>query len=184
MNISPSRIGYARISTADQNLDAQIAALTAAGCGLIRTETGSGTSLADRTELTTLLAFLRPGDALVVIRIDRLARSLRDLQTIAGQLTDTGAHLVATEQPIDTTTAAGQAFFDMLGVFAAFETNLRRKRQAEGIAAARARGVYRGRRPTIDREVVRARLAVGQSPTQIARAMGIARGSVYAIKRG
>lgn len=173
------RIGYARISTADQALDAQIQALEAAGCTMIRTETGSGATLDGRPELKTILDFIHPGETLVVTRIDRLARSMRDLQTIVGVLRDKRAHLAATEQPVDTSTAAGKAFFDMLGVFAEFETNLRRERQAEGIAAAKCRGVYRGRPPRIDMEAIRARLAAGGTPTEIAREMGISRGTVY-----
>ena len=78
-----------------------------------------------------ILEFIHPGETLVVTRIDRLARSLRDLQVIVAILKDKGAHLAATEQPVDTSTSAGKAFFDMLGVFAEFETNLRRERQAE-----------------------------------------------------
>jgi DNA invertase Pin-like site-specific DNA recombinase len=85
--------------------------------------------------------FRRPGDALVVTRIDRLARSLPDLQNIVHELKETRVTLRATEQPTDTGTTAGKAFLDMLGVFAGFETNLRKERQAEGIAAAKARGV-------------------------------------------
>ena len=114
---------------------------------MIRTETGDGASLAGRPELGTILEFIHPGETLVVTRIDRLARSMRDLQVIVATLKDKGAHLAATEQPVDTSTAAGKAFFDMLGVFAEFETNLRRERQAEGIAAAKQRGAYRGRPP-------------------------------------
>ena len=147
MNRPSARIGYARVSTADQNLDAQMAALEAAGCTMIRTETGDGASLAGRPELGTILEFIHPGETLVVTRIDRLARSMRDLQVIVATLKDKDAHLAATEQPVDTSTAAGKAFFDMLGVFAEFETNLRRERQAEGIAAAKQRGAYRGRPP-------------------------------------
>ena len=114
---------------------------------MIRTETGDGASLAGRPELGTILEFIHPGETLVVTRIDRLARSMRDLQVIVATLKDKDAHLAATEQPVDTSTAAGKAFFDMLGVFAEFETNLRRERQAEGIAAAKQRGAYRGRPP-------------------------------------
>jgi len=87
-----------------------------------------------------LLDFLRDGDTLVVTRIDRLARSLKDLQDIVHELKDRGVALKATEQPVDTSTAAGKAFLDMLGVFAEFETNLRRERRLEGINAAKARG--------------------------------------------
>ena len=88
-------------------------------------------------------------------------------------------HLAATEQPVDTSTAAGKAFFDMLGVFAEFETNLRRERQAEGIAAAKQRATYRGRPPSIDMEAIKHRLARGLSPTAIARELRISRGTVY-----
>jgi len=88
-----------------------------------------------------LLDFVRPGDTLPVTRIDRLARSIGELQDIARELRRKG-YAQATEQPIDTSTAAGKLFLDMLGVFAEFETNLRRERQMEGISAAKARGVY------------------------------------------
>lgn len=182
MNTQPVKIGYARTSTIEQNLDAQIAALNAAGCGMVRTEQKSGASLNGRSELQTILDFIHPGETLVVTRIDRLARSLNDLQAIVSHLKSKGAHLAATEQPVDTSTAAGKAFFDMLGVFAEFETNLRRERQAEGITAAKQRGVYRGRKPQIDLGAIKAKLSEGKSPTEIAREMGISRGTVYKAK--
>ena len=172
--------GYARVSTLEQDLSIQRAALTAAGCGVIRAEKASGAQRQGRTELQVLLDFLRPGDALVVTRIDRLARSLKDLQDIVHELKQRGVALRATEQPIDTGTAAGKAFLDMLGVFAEFETNLRRERQAEGIAAAKARGVYTGRKSRVDVAAVR-RLHEEQKlgPAAIARQLGIGRASVY-----
>jgi DNA invertase Pin-like site-specific DNA recombinase len=139
-----ARYGYARVSTIDQDLRLQEAALRAAGCDIVRAEKVSGTMRDGRAELALLLAFLRPGDTLVVTRIDRLARSIKDLQDIVETLKHRGATLMAIEQPIDTTHAAGKAFLDMLGVFAEFETNLRRERQLEGIAAAKRRGVYQG----------------------------------------
>lgn len=182
MNTYQAKIGYARISTLDQNLDAQIAALKAAGCGMVRTEQKSGASLEGRTELKTILDFIHPGETLVVTRIDRLARSLRDLQTIVTHLKSKGAHLATTEQPVDTSTATGKAFFDMLGVFAEFETNLRRERQSEGIVAAKQRGVYRGRLPKIDMATIQAKLSEGMSPTNVARDLGISRGTVYKAK--
>lgn len=182
MNTYQAKIGYARTSTTDQNLDAQIAALKAAGCGMVRTEQKSGASLEGRPELKTILDFIHSGETLVVTRIDRLARSLSDLQTIVTQLKSKGAHLAATEQPVDTSNATGKAFFDMLGVFAEFETNLRRERQAEGILAAKQRGVYRGRLPKIDMATIHAKLSEGMSPTEIARDMGISRGTVYKAK--
>lgn len=183
MNSFSSKIGYARTSTADQNLDAQIAALKTAGCGMIRQEQKSGTTLDGRPELKSILDFIHSGETLVVTRIDRLARSMHDLQTIVARLKEKGAHLAATEQPVDTSTAAGKAFFDMLGVFAEFETNLRRERQAEGIRAAKRRGVYRGRPPGINRAEIKDRLQAGQTPTRIAREMGISRGTVYKVKQ-
>lgn len=183
MNTSLTKIGYARTSTTDQNLDAQMTALKAAGCSMVRTEQKSGASLDGRPELKTILDFIHPGETLVVTRIDRLARSLNDLQTIVARLKEKGAHLAATEQPVDTSTAAGKAFFDMLGVFAEFETNLRRERQAEGIAAAKQRGVYRGRPPKINMAEIREKLASGVSPTDIARELGISRGTVYKAKQ-
>jgi DNA invertase Pin-like site-specific DNA recombinase len=137
-------IGYARVSTTDQNLELQENALRAAGCEIIRLEKRSDTTTAWRDELRTVLDFLRKGDVLMVTRIDRLARSIGDLQDIVRTVKTRGASLKATEQPIDTSTAAGKCFLDMLGVFAEFETNLRRERQLEGIADAKARGVYRG----------------------------------------
>jgi len=175
-----SLYGYARVSTGDQDLSLQEAALRAAGCQVVRSEKKTGAKREGRTELDVLLQFLRNGDALVVTRVDRLARSLKDLQDIAHELKDKGVVLKATEQPVDTSTAAGKAFFDMLGVFAEFETNLRRERQMEGIAAAKERGVYKGRKPRIDPDEVR-RLHDEEklSPSAIAKRLKIARSSVY-----
>ena len=110
--------GYARVSTIDRDLALQRAALKAAGCDVIRAEKASGVRRDGRTELQVLLIFLRRGDTLVVTRIDRLARSLKDLQDIVLELKEKGVKLKATEQPIDTATAAGKAFLVMLGVFA------------------------------------------------------------------
>ena len=172
-------IGYARVSTTDQNLDIQEAALRTAGCDMVRSEKRSGTSTAGRTELATVLDFLRKGDVLMVTRIDRLARSIGDLQDIVRAVRAKGASLRATEQPIDTSTAAGKAFLDMLGVFAEFETNLRRERQLEGIADAKARGVYRGRKATIDPAKIREMASQGVGATAIAKALNIGRASVY-----
>jgi DNA invertase Pin-like site-specific DNA recombinase len=173
--------GYARVSTTDQDLDLQHDALKRAGCDVIRSEKRSGTIKEGRAELRTLLDFIRPGDTLIVTRIDRLARSLGDLQDIARELKAKGAALKATEQPIDTSTAAGKAFFDMLGVFAEFETALRKERQMEGIAKAKAAGIYagKGRKPTIDVAAVQRLSNDGIGPTEIAKRLKIGRASVY-----
>jgi DNA invertase Pin-like site-specific DNA recombinase len=174
-----SVIGYARVSTNDQNLEIQEASLKAAGCQIIRAEKRSGTTTSGRTELQTVLEFLSAGDVLMVTRIDRLARSIGDLQDIVRTVKAKGASLRATEQPIDTSTAAGKAFLDMLGVFAEFETNLRKERQLEGIAKAKAAGVYKGRKPTVDIVRVRALKEEGIGPSAIAKTLGIGRASVY-----
>lgn len=174
--------GYARASTVDQDVSIQVAALRAAGCEVIRSEKVSGTSRVGRDELDLLLTFVRSGDTLMVTRIDRLARSIMDLQTIVHELKTKGVALKATEQPIDTSTAAGKAFLDMLGVFAEFETNLRRERQMEGIAAAKAKGVYTGGKTVIDREEIRRlRFDDNLGATTIARQLGISRPSVYRV---
>lgn len=173
--------GYARVSSADQDLTVQRNALRAAGCETIREEKVSGTSRKGRAELAILQDFMRKGDTLVVTRIDRLARSIGDLQDIVRSLKEKGVALRATEQPIDTSTAAGKAFLDMLGVFAEFETNLRRERQLEGIAQAKARGVYKGRKPSVDVAKVRELQAIGLGPTAIAEKLQIGRASVYRV---
>lgn len=173
--------GYARVSTADQDLTVQQDALKAAGCETIRAEKASGTTTKGRTELAILRDFMRKGDTLVVTRIDRLARSIGDLQDIVRSLKKKGVALRATEQPIDTSTAAGKAFLDMLGVFAEFETNLRRERQLEGIAQAKVRGVYKGRKPSVDVAKVRELQAAGIGPTAIAEKLQIGRASVYRV---
>ena len=177
------RYGYARVSTTDQNLDVQIEKLKANGCEIIRQEKVSGTSRQGRKELDSLLEFIRSGGTLVVTKIDRLARSIADLQDILRELQKKGAHLAAIDQPIDTSTPAGKCFFDMLGAFAEFEASLRKERQLEGIAKAKQRGVYKGRKPTAQDKAseVLALKAEGVKPIEISRRLGIGRASVYRI---
>jgi DNA invertase Pin-like site-specific DNA recombinase len=173
--------GYARVSTTDQDLSLQEEALRAAGCEVVRAEKRSGTTTSGRTELETLIAFARKGDSIIVTRIDRLARSIADLAALVRTLESNGVTLRATEQPVDTSTAAGRCFLQMLGVFAEFETAIRRERQLEGIAKAKAEGVYKGRRPSIDPVQVRALVDQGLGATEIARQLGIGRASVYRL---
>ena len=173
--------GYARVSTDDQDLTLQVAALTAAGCSIIREEKRSGTTTEGRKELRTILDFIRQGDVLVVTRIDRLARSMGDLQDIVRELRSKGADLRATEQPIDTSTAAGEAFMNMLGVFAQFETSLRRERQMEGIAKAKAAGVYAGGKRRLDRAAIRNAKLAGDSISKIANDHRCSRQAIYDI---
>jgi DNA invertase Pin-like site-specific DNA recombinase len=173
--------GYARVSSSDQDLTVQREALAGAGVHVIFEEKASGTKRDGRSELQKVLAVLGSGDALVVTRLDRLGRSLRDLANIAHEIEEAGAHLKVIEQHVDTSTAAGRAFFGMLSVFAAFETDVRRERQREGIAKAKREGVYRGGSPRLDRVRVRTLKAEGRGPAAIARELGMARSSVYRL---
>lgn len=176
-----SVIGYARVSTTDQDLTIQQRALKAAGCSVIRSEKKSATTTEGRNELRTILDFLQKGDTLIVTRIDRLARSVADLSNIVKAILEKGASLKATEQPIDTGTASGKAFLGMLSVFAEFETNIRKERQMEGIAKAKLAGVYKGRPASIDADAVRKLKSQGMGASAIAKQLGCGRSSVYRV---
>lgn len=175
------RIGYARVSTNDQDLSLQTSALGRDGCAIVFEEKRSGTKRIGRAQLDLALKVLVKGDTLVVTRLDRLGRSLRDLANIAHEIEEAGAHLRVLEQSVDTATSAGRAFFGMLAVFAQFETDVRRDRQAEGIERAKKAGMYTGGKPRIDRSEVIDRLKAGLGPAAVARALGVSRMSVYRI---
>jgi len=177
-----SKFGYARVSTEGQDLSIQLDTLEKLGCEKIFKEKRSGTSL-KRLELRRCLDHLREGDTLIITRIDRLARSLRDLQNIVHDFERRGITLRAIEQPIDTSSAAGKAFLDMLGVFAEFETNLRRERQMEGIAKAKAKGKYKGRKPTARTKAptILKLASEGKTKKAIAEQLGIGIASVYRV---
>ena len=128
-----------------------------------------------------MLSILGPGDVLVVTRLDRLGRSLRDLSNIAFELDQTGAHLRVIEQSVDTATSAGRAFFGMLAVFAQFETDVRRERQMEGIVKAKGEGRYKGALPRLDRAKVAELHALGVPKARIARDLKMARSSVHRL---
>lgn len=175
------KYGYARVSTTDQDLTIQIDALNAAGCITIFKEKKSGTKRQGREQLDILLKVLQAGDTMVITRVDRLGRSGKDLQDIVFDLKARGIHLKATEQPIDTSSATGKAFFDMMGVWAELETNLRYERQMEGIAKAKAEGKYKGRKPNLDGEKIKQLRSNGLGPAAIAKQLKIARSSVYRL---
>ena len=171
--------GYARVSSAEQNLDSQIAALEEAGCSLVRYEKLTGTKLDGRDELDLLMKIADAGDVICITRLDRLARSLRDLHTICARLDEMGAGLKVLEQPIDTTTAEGRLFFNMLGAFAEFETDLRRARQRDGIEAAKCRGAYKGHPPKIDNAAILAAHEAGAKVPELVASFGVSRRSIY-----
>ena len=160
------RIGYARVSTDDQNLAIQKAALDKDGCAIIFEEKRCGTKRNGRDQLDLALKVLSKGDTLVVTRLDRLGRSLRDLANIAHEIELAGAHLRVVEQSVDTATSAGRAFFGMLAVFAQFETDVRRDRQAEGIARAKKAGVYTGENPASTAQLY-SRIRTGSGPALV-----------------
>jgi DNA invertase Pin-like site-specific DNA recombinase len=175
--------GYARVSTLDQCRGIQYAALRAAGCDVPIAEGASGTRRDGQTEPQVLPDFLRPDDARVVTHIDRLVRSLRDLRNFVHEPKQKRVTLRATEEPIDTDTAAGKAFRCMPGLFAEFETTWRKERPTEGIAAAKTGGVYKEGKPKIDVPAVR-KLRYGEElrPAEIARRLGIGRASVCRMR--
>ena len=174
-----TKIGYARVSTTDQDLTVQLKQLKKAGCKVIRSEKITGTTRNSRKELETILDFIRKGDQLVVTKLDRLARDLLDVQLICRSLEESGASLVVLDQNLDTSTAAGKAFFQMLGVFAEFETNIRKERQAAGIARAKAEGKYKGRKPTVRPKDVKTLSDKGMKVADIAKQLGCSRQAVY-----
>ena len=143
------RIGYGRVSTRDQNPDGQRDALTAAGCDEVFIDEASG-KLASRPQLDkALLVAARAGDQLVVTKLDRLGRSLEHLIALSTQLQARGVDLVVLDQGIDTSTAVGRMFFQILGAIAEFEHALMSERTRDGLDAARARGRTGGQKPKL-----------------------------------
>ncbi len=174
-------IGYARTSTIEQvaGLEAQQRDLGAAGCTRMFSEQVS--SVAQREQLEAAIDYLRDGDVLCVVKLDRLARSMRDLVEIVGRIDAKGAGLRILAMNLDTTTATGRLMMNVLGSVAEFERSIMLERQKEGIAKAKAAGKYRGRAKTAMAKAaeVEALLASGVNPSDIARRLGIGRSSVY-----
>ena len=175
------KVGYARVSSSGQSLDVQVDTLKNSGCEKIFQEKVSGTSTKGRDKLRECLDFVREGDEVVFTRVDRVARSVLDLQLIVKELTDKKVTITSTEQPISTKDATSKCFLDMLGVFAELETNLRKERQMEGIARAKSKGVYKGRKSNINVEKIKSLKDEGMGATAIARELGIHRDSVYRL---
>ena len=144
-------IGYARVSTTGQDTATQEAKLKAAGCTIIRTETVSGGSRNGRNELASILDFIRPGDVLIVVKLDRLGRNTRDVLNLVHELEEKGASLRVLEPAIDTGGAMGRMVLTVLGMVAEMELGFIRDRQRAGIDAAKAKGIYKGRPTTFDR---------------------------------
>jgi len=184
------KIGYARVSTRDQHPEAQHDALIAAGCdpAHVCIDKASG-KLARRPELDKALLVLREGDQLVITKLDRLGRSLANLIEIAADLQARGVNLVVLDQGIDTTTAVGRMFFQILGAIAEFEHALMSERTADGLAAARARGRTGGQKPKLGPRQVRLARSMYEEKgedgkrkhtvQQIADEFGVTRPTIY-----
>ncbi|MXO84756.1 helix-turn-helix domain-containing protein [Altererythrobacter aurantiacus] len=173
-------VGYARVSSIGQSLEIQQTALTEAGCDKIFAEKRSGLSAKGREQLEDALDYVREGDIFIVTRLDRLARSVSDLFVIIERLQTKGVAFRCLQQSgVDTDSSTGRLMMAILGAVAAFEADIRKERQMEGIAKAKAAGVYQGRRPSIDGSEVRRLSREGMRPTDIARTLNIGRASVY-----
>ena len=173
-------LGYARVSTGDQDVAGQTMRLTEAGAIKVFSDIRSGKTM-ERPGLEALLAYARKGDTLSVVRLDRLGRSLGELLTTVAMLKERGIALLSLEERIDTNSAAGELVFHVFGAIAHFERCLIAERTRDGIAAARARGKRPGRHP-LDPEKIAAALELvkaGLSPTVAARQLGLGRSTVY-----
>ena len=164
------KIGYARVSTGEQSLDAQIDALEDAGCERIYTDKLSGTT-AERPGLADALGHLREGDQLVVWKLDRLGRSLKDLIEKIGDIEEQGAHFESLQENIDTATASGRLIFHIFGALAEFEADITRQRTMAGLRAARARGRTGGRPPALSKEDVKLAAEMMANPDYSTRAI-------------
>lgn len=177
----PTKVGYMRVSTADQTHDLQLDALTAHGCGRIYLDTASGAT-DSRPALTAALEHVRKGDQLVVWRTDRLGRSLRHLLEVVGGLHADGVQFVSTTEAIDTSTAGGEMVFSMIGAVAQFERRIISERTKAGLEAARTRGKKGGRKPSLSpaqvRNARRMRDEDGMTLDEIAAELEVSRSSV------
>ena len=178
------KIGYARVSSRDQNLDRQLAQLETAGCSKIFAEKLSGAS-SDRPELHAALEYLRPGETLVVASMDRLARNTVDLLNLVRDATERGAYVEFLSEHLTfgpEEEAIPSLMLGILGSIAQFERTLIRERQAQGIAKAKQRGVYKGRSKSLGTEEIQTLnelASLGVSKAEIGRRLGISRATVY-----
>ena len=181
-------IGYARVSSTDQDYDAQVEKLRAAGATKVFSEKVSGKTTNGRWALQKALASLREGDTLIVVRLDRLARSIRDLLGLLDTIKAAGAHIKALEdQWLDTTTAHGELILTIMGGIAEFERKLIRARCDEGIARAKARGTVFGRKPVLDageRRKIAERYASGETMAELSREYDVGVATIHRVLQG
>jgi DNA invertase Pin-like site-specific DNA recombinase len=176
-----ARIGYARVSTTDQDLEGQLARLKAEGCDVVRAEKVSGASREGREELATVIEFLRPGDELMVTRLDRLGRDTRDVLNIVHDVEQKGAFITVLDPHVSTRGEMGHIVLTVLGMVAQMERRFIKERQKEGIERAKAENVYTGGKRRIDHEKVKAMHKEGHGPAAIAKALGCSRMQIYRV---
>ena len=183
------KLGYARVSTHDQNLDLQIDALQQKGCEKIFHETVSGAKV-DRIELKKLLSEVRKGDVIMIWKLDRLARSLKDFLAITGKLMEKGANLKSLNDPIDTTSSQGRLIFNIFASLAEFERDLIIERTQAGLSAARARGRLGGRKRGLSEEAKKKAVAAAAlynqgslTVNEIVKNLDISRATLYKYLR-
>jgi DNA invertase Pin-like site-specific DNA recombinase len=176
-----ARIGYARVSSIDQDLDIQLAKLKAEGCEIIRSEKLSGGSREGRVELETVIQFLRPGDELVVVRLDRLGRDTRDVLNLIHECEQRQAFVTVLDPHVSTRGEMGHIVLTVLGMVAQMERRFIKERQRDGIVQAKAQGRYKGGKRRLDREQVSELRAEGLGHSDIARRVGCSRMQVYRI---
>lgn len=176
------KIGYARVSSIGQSLDTQIEKLEAFGCEKIFQEKKSGASTGKREEVKTALEFCREGDVLVITKLDRLARSMFDLQSIVATLERKKADLVVLDQKIDTTTPTGRLTFHLLGAVAEFERELINERRNDGMQRAKEKGVQFGRKPKLTEsqvEELQTAYRAGERPKELMQRFGVSSATFY-----
>ena len=178
-----AKVGYARVSSLDQDLDGQVAKLMAEGCTIVRSEKVSGASREGRPELAIVLQFLRAGDELVVTRLDRLGRDTRDVLNLIYECEQRGASVTVLDPHVSTRGEMGHVVLTVLGMVAQMERRFIKERQREGIERAKADGRYTGGRRRINRAAVLARRAAGETAASIAVALGCSRMQVYRVLR-
>lgn len=176
-----ARIGYARVSTLDQDLDIQHTKLKGEGCIIIRSEKVSGGSREGRTELATVIDFLRPGDELVVTRLDRLGRDTRDVLNLIHECEQRGAFVTVLDPYVSTEGPMGHVMLTVLGMVAQMERRFIKERQRDGIMRAKAAGVYRGGKRRLDHKWIRDLKAEGMGAAAIAKKIGCSRMQVYRV---
>ena len=177
------KIGYARVSTADQNLDLQMDALEAAGCKKIYSDRGVSGAKAERPGLDKALEHIRRKDTLVIWKLDRLGRSLSDLLSIVEYLKERGANFLSIQDGFDTSTASGKMVFSVIGAMAEYERNLIRERTMAGLKAARARGRMGGRPKVLSKSQVKVAIALANDSeltiNEICEQIGCSRSTYY-----